>query len=595
MEKSAFTITGKALCVFFAGVFFIYTAFASFASLDLTISAQDTNSVTVAWPDRGLFMLQTNGNLITPNWGIYGGSMATTNGTNSVTIKPLADTEFFRLTDGSPTNISGMVFFESEKTLAPPPPFANGASNSITGWTDTVNNIAMNYQSNAPYAFITPSGPGNSILESFDAPNTYTIQPYYSASPGLAFNSLNSWAASGNTLATALTNNVLTNYTKGGSNFTFWIVFRPLIASNTTPSFISIFGDDAGHGILLATNVLASYWNGKISYSSLVLNYTNPFNGSMGQTYDILDSGGTIYSNGVIMAAGIGQPTNCFPFNAIGHATPGHTVMGFIQDIGIWTNHLLTATDASNLDYWYWNQGVTNILAGLIAWWPLTNSSGTNITDMSGNGNTLIISPPDSEFLWINGSPFGGNCLDFVDGSEWATNINPATADNLKNFTVTCWVMGTHLDGAEGTWVGKGLSSYAENVLGINIPGWAMFSDGKSDAGFGEYDDSGPFYETTHFNDPPYVSPFLGDGNWHFCVGENFSTNFFFPVFYVDGAQIISNPHNSVEGTGTITNISNIYPVYIGATPCVLSDVRIYNRILSPQEIQDLYKWRGRP
>ena len=591
MKKLAFILTRVAFHTCLACLLFMGTAWASFTSQNLTILPQGSNGVAVAWPNQGLFILQTNGSLTVPNWGVYGGLITTTNGTNIVTAQSLGKTEFFRLTDGSPTNIPGMVFFESEKTLSPPPPFANGASNSITGWTDIVSHIPMNYQSNAPYAFITPSGPANSILESFFAPNTYTIQPYYFAAPGLAFNSLNSWASSGNTLATALTNNVLTNYISG-SNFTFWIVFRPLMASNNS---VSIFGDDAGHGIFLATNVLASEWNGKISYSSLALNYTNPFNGSMGQTYDILDSGGTIYSNGVKMAIGIGQPTNFFPFNAIGHATPGHTVMGYIQDIGIWTNHLLTATDASNLDYWYWNQGVTNILNGLIAWWPLTNSAGTNITDMSGNGNTLIISPPNSQFLWTNNSPFGGNCLDFVDGSEWATNIHPATADNLKNFTVTCWIKGTNLTGGQGIWIGKGLSSISENLSGVNVPFWGMFSDGKSDASFGEYDANGSFYETTHFNDPPFVSPFLGDGNWHFCVGENFSTNFFFPIFYVDGAQIVSNPQNSVEGTGTITSTSNIYPVYLGATTCILSDVRIYNRILTPQEVWDLYKWRGQP
>ncbi len=313
MKKTAFIIRQGIFYAWLFCTFFIGTAaLASFTSQDLTILGRGANGVTVAWPNQGIFVLQTNHNLIAPNWGAYGGPITTTNGSNSVAIKPLANTGFFRLTDGSPTNIPGMVFFESEKTLIPPPPFANGASNSIMGWTDIVNHIPMNYQSNAPYAFITPSGPANSIAESFSAPNTYTIQPYYSAYSGLAFNSLNSWAAGGNILATALTNNALTNYTGGGSNFTFWIVIRPFIASNTFPGSVSIFGDDAGHGILLATNVLASAWNGKITYSSLMLNYTNPFNGSMGQTYDILDSGGTIYSNGVKMAIGIGQSQPTF-------------------------------------------------------------------------------------------------------------------------------------------------------------------------------------------------------------------------------------------------------------------------------------------
>jgi hypothetical protein len=62
------------------------------------IGSAGLNSVVVSWPDTGAFTLQTNGNLTTPNWGNYGGTITTSNGTNSAAIKPLPGSLFFRLT-----------------------------------------------------------------------------------------------------------------------------------------------------------------------------------------------------------------------------------------------------------------------------------------------------------------------------------------------------------------------------------------------------------------------------------------------------------------------------------------------------------------
>jgi hypothetical protein len=55
------------------------------------------NSVVVSWPNTGSFTLQTNGNLTTPNWGSYGGTITTGNGTNSAAITHLPGSLFFRL------------------------------------------------------------------------------------------------------------------------------------------------------------------------------------------------------------------------------------------------------------------------------------------------------------------------------------------------------------------------------------------------------------------------------------------------------------------------------------------------------------------
>jgi len=65
--------------------------------ISLTISLTAPNSVVVSWPDTGSYTLQTNGILSTSSWNAYGGTINTSNGTNSVTITPPLGNLFFRL------------------------------------------------------------------------------------------------------------------------------------------------------------------------------------------------------------------------------------------------------------------------------------------------------------------------------------------------------------------------------------------------------------------------------------------------------------------------------------------------------------------
>ena len=62
----------------------------------LTIS-RSGNSAVVSWPNTGSYNLQTNGNLNTSSWIVFGGIVNTVNGTNSVTITPPTGKLFFRL------------------------------------------------------------------------------------------------------------------------------------------------------------------------------------------------------------------------------------------------------------------------------------------------------------------------------------------------------------------------------------------------------------------------------------------------------------------------------------------------------------------
>jgi len=62
------------------------------------ISLTAGGSVMVSWPGPG-GTLQTNADLSTANWGVYGGTVSSSGGTNSVTLPPTGGSLYFRLTN----------------------------------------------------------------------------------------------------------------------------------------------------------------------------------------------------------------------------------------------------------------------------------------------------------------------------------------------------------------------------------------------------------------------------------------------------------------------------------------------------------------
>jgi hypothetical protein len=62
------------------------------------ISITGNGGIMVAWPGPG-GTLQTNADLTTGNWGVYGGAINSGGGTNSVTFPPASGSLYFRLTN----------------------------------------------------------------------------------------------------------------------------------------------------------------------------------------------------------------------------------------------------------------------------------------------------------------------------------------------------------------------------------------------------------------------------------------------------------------------------------------------------------------
>lgn len=590
---------------------FFFTFSTPCAPPNLTILIS-SNNLIVSWPATGLYALQTNSSLAT-DWGVYKGLVVNSNGTNSATFKAQGTTEFFCLQNAgrsaitSPTNITGMTYYWNYNDLP------QGAT--ITGWTDELKSVALIANGLAPKTIAYPVVQ-NPLFNDFTRMTSY---PYYDAAPGLSFFSFSAWSNPKAT-PTSLANNSGA-LTMVNSNFTFWIVYRSFFPTNAN---WWLFSDNKGDGICIATNTLASVWNGTTNYSSFSMIDPHPDIWGVGYgygiTYDIVDAGGTVYSNGVKIAVGIGQPTNDFPFSAIGSLT-NYSAMGQIQYVGIWSNTVLSSADVSNLDQWYWsynNNGiqVTNITNGIIAWWKLNDGNGTSAADFGGT-NTMIFGGIGN--AWTNTGPVYGESLSF-NGNGWMTNVNTFFADNMSNMTVTCWLLATtnsfNLVSAQAiagigsiskcSATGSGWYMWPNDSGGTMSGTISTYSGWGGGVAGGNEETNGPSYESScsyQYSGYP-TFPAVGDGNWHFIT--MICTNYV-PLFFVDGAQYTANIYiqDIYAGPSAVTNDSctNV-PIAIGGgfntnayvgIPGTIEDVRIYNRILNNNEIDDLYKWRSHP
>jgi hypothetical protein len=365
------------------------------------------------------------------------------------------------------------------------------------------------------------------------------------------------------------------------SNFSLWFVCKP-VAQNSARSLL--FGNfSSGAGLVLNNGVIDGDWSSDQNVGSAVpITQVYP----NGACLDIVDSQGTIYTNAVKVAGSVGQPTNNFPFNGVGgNVFTGSTGSfdGYVEYIGIWTNTALTPANVASLDAWVNTNGVTNVTSGLIGWWRLNEGTGTTAFDSSGNGNNGTFA--GTGLTWITG------VIGDAISSAGTGQINTADtnfADNLSAMTASFWVRGTN-------W---GPFSIQPQFLNKNGPGgsfsgqgWGFFSDSSFNIAAYTQDTNGGWIETPHNPQGPLVA----DGYWHFiaCTFSGLNTL----EMYID-AGAVTGP---IVGPGGVTSTANNGVVVLGGDSenveliGSLDDVRIYNRILSQQEILMLYRWRGQP
>ncbi len=539
-KRRQFSFKAPSCYPFIAAI--LYAGFtSSLASPVLTITSPVTNKVVISWPGVGSYELQATGNLGKSDWAVYTGTIVNNGGTNFANIQVSSGSQFFRLAAAGPplftdpTSIPGLAYFWNYNDLP--------VGSAVNNWTDKVSSVILRSAGNP-------------------APTNGYSGVYFG------------------TTTKPLTNNaILIN-----SNFSLWYVFGP--QTNDTGRRV-LFGNASGAGFSTSNSIIDGHWGASDNLSSAKLVYSSPdptYGYYTNILYDIVDSQGTIYTNGVKVASGIGEPTNNFPFQFLGSGTASNNVVGSVQYIGIWTNYALTGADVTNLDNWVNTNGVTNVTSGLIGWWKFDEGSGTNVADSSGNGNNGVLGGNPT---WITG--LIGKALSFNGNGQVVNVLNTNIAEGLAHVTATFWIQGTNLQ--QGVLASE---NHQASIFGKIVPtggqqGWGVFNDVNPDSVVAYAEDQpGNYVESSH------APTGFNDGRWHFIAAVFQGTSA--PLVYVD---TIPYPGSLEMGGGSVTSIANTNMLVIGGDDSgldmsgTLDDFRLYSRALTTQEIYILFRWRG--
>jgi hypothetical protein len=205
-------------------------------------------------------------------------------------------------------------------------------------------------------------------------------------------------------------------------------------------------------------------------------------------------------------------------------------------------------------------------VTGLVGWWPLHENSGSTARDLSGNGNHGTLNGGVTQGV----AGKGGLTSYSFDGNDDYVDISGAYGAKNLGFTISAWAYRT-----------DSLSS-DRNVLSGEESGQRVIGIGgksSSEIAFGAYDGDGHGISTS-----------MDKYSWHHILGTVKSNGEM--EFFVNGQSV---------GTNSTSQLSNNTPEwYIGSAdradspgywPGRISDVRIYDRVLSKQEIQTLYDW----
>jgi hypothetical protein len=200
---------------------------------------------------------------------------------------------------------------------------------------------------------------------------------------------------------------------------------------------------------------------------------------------------------------------------------------------------------------------------GLTVWLKMDEGSGTIAHDTSehGNNGTLVNSP-----TWVTGKK--GLCLNF-NGSNSIVTLPSSLAASLFNgtaFTVCAWVYPTTSKQDEGI-LNSNVSNTADKNLHIAI------RNGTALLGFYNDDLSGG---TVSLNTWTFLTFTYAGGTGNRLI-------------YVNGTQAASGaPSGTLNTSGGSVSVGVSY-TSSAVMQGMIDDLRIYNRVLSSQEITKLY------
>ncbi len=257
-----------------------------------------------------------------------------------------------------------------------------------------------------------------------------------------------------------------------------------------------------------------------------------------------------------------------------------------IQYIGILCSLLIIA-----VGYWYWSvragvksntsasqpQGTGRLDSGLVGYWKLDETTGSAAADASTNSNNgTLVNMENGD--WTTGQI--GNGLDFDGSNEQITVPGANPIDIRSSMTLSTWAKFDTLPG-----------------------------NGESRGIFRKTADSGANHlytlRFTNLGSPTYHLLFTPGGGGAFNYSDAFAattgTWYLLTLTYDAGTDVITYYFNGVPvGTDTDTVVggyaSGTGDLYIGSTggseyfDGQLDEMRIYDRVLSPDEVSELQR-----
>jgi beta-galactosidase len=286
-------------------------------------------------------------------------------------------------------------------------------------------------------------------------------------------------------------------------------------------------------------------------------------------------------NDSLLLSASVTNPVPAFPFTTTWSQASGPGTVTFANSNSLSTSALFSSDGVYGLDFTANNGGITIvpvtvtvgsaavITNGLLGWWKMNDGSGSIAADSSGNGRAATVS--GAYFTNFN-SGYPSNALHFNGTNNYASFASPG----VTQLTMVAWARAT----------GEGNSLYPRI---FDTPGYRLFFrfDSQGDNGFD--------FATYSTGNGDWFSGqnTISLGTWYrVAASYDLSSLANVPEEYVNGVQVasptvITSPSGtqpSSAGTGYIGNVSALNRGWSGD----LSDLRIYNRILSQAEVSIL-------
>jgi len=216
---------------------------------------------------------------------------------------------------------------------------------------------------------------------------------------------------------------------------------------------------------------------------------------------------------------------------------------------------------------------IVDITSGIIGYWKFDEASGTTLIDSSEKGNNgVLMNGP----VWTAGK--FGNALSFDGINDYVITSTPATTQT-DNWTMAAWVNPAGIN-QYGVIAHNGRENY--NLGGSNNGYSLVISDGAGGTG----------------------NTLIGIANGLAFIGSGYnfsSANVWYHVvmlsdsgttkFYVNGVQTATTTSRTYNVPTTGVTIGAFQPWNTKFFNGSIDEVRVYNRSLTAQEIQELYNF----